>query len=188
MSMPRSMSTPSMNSRPSTTCGCGPWPCRGRMASFDGPPNQSRPSGALTIVSFETRVLAASACSWVQLAAAGQGAFADQQRPAAGLSMHGVGQRELRWPTQRAPRSQGHPQGRPRRRTAAELRRPVGGSHRAAGAPRQAATRPIIRLARYGGSSIASGSPTINATRARRSGRRLASDREARAPSPRRAR
>ena len=34
MSIARSRSMPSMNSRPSTTCGCGPWPWRGRIASL----------------------------------------------------------------------------------------------------------------------------------------------------------
>ena len=61
-----------MNSRPSTTCGCGPCPCRGRIASLEEPPNHSRPSGALTSLSCETRVLAASACSCVQLALSGR--------------------------------------------------------------------------------------------------------------------
>src|SRR5947208_3059920 len=61
-----------MKSRRSTTCGCGPWPWRGRMPSCGGAPNQSTPSGAFTTWWRHTRVLAASACSWVQLAAPGR--------------------------------------------------------------------------------------------------------------------
>src|SRR6185436_11838723 len=72
MSVARTLSIPSMISRPSITWGCGPWPWRGRIPSCDGPPNQRSPRGARTIESLETRVLAASACSWVQLAAPGR--------------------------------------------------------------------------------------------------------------------
>ena len=73
MSRARIISTPSMMIRPSITCGCGPWPWRGRTPSCDGPPNQSRPIGAFTIESLPTRVFEASACSWVQFAEPGSG-------------------------------------------------------------------------------------------------------------------
>ena len=52
------MSGPSMNSRPPTTCGAGPWPWRGNTFSLEGPPNQRIPSGARTILSDETTLFA----------------------------------------------------------------------------------------------------------------------------------
>src|SRR5438034_302967 len=60
MSRARSPWGPSMKSRPSRACGCGPWPWRGRTKSLAGPPNQRSPMWAFTIWSCERRELGVS--------------------------------------------------------------------------------------------------------------------------------